>query len=540
MLSTCVRKTFEEIAMRFSIGGRAARVLMLLGLLPSGLVAGHGVARGADAAAADSLEVLLIAGGCCHDYATQTQILKKGIEARVRARVDVVHNPDRSTKATFEIYEKEDWDRGYDVVLHDECSADVTDPAYVGRILAAHRRGTPAVNLHCAMHSYRWGAFREPVAAGADNAGWYEMLGLQSTGHGPQLPIAIAFAKGHPITRGLADWTTINEELYNNVQVLPGAKVLASGRQTVPPRPKKGEAPDPAAKAAEVEAVVAWTNEYGPNRTRIFSTTLGHNNDTVADDRYLDLVTRGLLWSAGRLEDDGSAAGGLALSAGEKAAASDWAGGVGLPEAERLRAVRLFNGRDFEGWEGHVDPYWSVEGGEIVGRNTAENAPKVSTYLLTKRPYRNFRLLFEGKLAESEMHSGVALWGRKFEKDGEASSYQGHLVMFPSGWGLYDLYRRNGLSGDQQGRAKAAAAGRQHDWNRMEILAIGSRIRLVVNGREVFDWTDPKPELCGEGPIGLQLHSNKVPQEVRFRGLVLVENPADVLVTAGPTPEAAP
>ena len=71
----------------------------------------------------------------------------------------------------------------------------------------------------------------------------------------------------------------------------------------------------------------------------------------------------------------------------------------------------------------------------------------------------------------------------------------------------------------------------------MEILAVGSRIRLAVNGKAVLDWTDPKPELCGSGPLGLQLHSNKVPQEVRFRGLRLVENPEDILVTASPTPQ---
>jgi hypothetical protein len=207
---------------------------------------------------------------------------------------------------------------------------------------------------------------------------------------------------------------------------------------------------------------------------------------------------------------------------------------VNLPPEEQAKAVRLFDGRDLDGWEGHVDPYWTVEDGEIVGRNTADNAPKVSTYLLTKKPYRNFRLLFEGKLVTSEMHSGVALWGKKFEKDGEASSYQGHLVMFPSGWGLYDLFRRNSISGDQQGQAKAV--GKQHDWNQMEILAIGDRIRFAVNGKAVLDWTDPKPELCGSGPIGLQLHSNQVPQEVRFRGLVLVEDPQDALLTASPTP----
>lgn len=479
------------------------------------------------------LRVLLVAGGCCHDYAAQTGILEKGIESRVRSDVTVVYSPDKSTKATFDIYGNPDWAKDYDVILHDECSADVTDPAYIERILAAHRRGTPAVNIHCAMHSYRSGDFRKPVPAGADNAGWFEMLGLQSTGHGPQHPIEVAFTdRAHPISKQLADWQTVNEELYNNIQVLPTAKVLASGKQLVPPKAKAGEAVDPAAKPTEASAVVAWVNEYGPAKTRIFSTTLGHNNTTVSDDHYLDLVVNGLLWAAGRLGDDGSIPVDLQLTAGETAAAADWAAGVTLPAEERSRAVRLFNGRDLEGWEGHVDPYWSLDGAEIVGRNTAENAPKVSTYLLTKKHFRNFRLLFEGKLVTSEMHSGVAIWGKKFDKDGEASSYQGHLVMFPSGYGLYDLYRRNGISGDQEGRAKAA--GRQHDWNQMEILAVGSRIRFAVNGKEVLDWSDPKPELCETGPIGLQLHSNKVPQEVRFRGLVLVEDPADVLVTAAP------
>jgi type 1 glutamine amidotransferase len=281
------------------------------------LVLGAALLAAVSAPAADAvkpLRVLLVAGGCCHDYAEQTQILEKGIEARVRADVEVVFNPDKSTKATFEIYGNPDWASGYDVVIHDECSADVTDPAYVERILAAHRRGTPAVNLHCAMHSYRWGDFRQAVATGADNGGWFEMLGLQSTGHGPQQPIEIVFAdRAHPVVQSLTDWKTVNEELYNNIQVLPTAKVLATGRQLVPPKPKKDEPVDPAAKPTEANAVVAWTNEYGPNKTRIFSTTLGHNNDTVADDRYLDLVTRGLLWAAGKLGDDGAPAPGLAL-----------------------------------------------------------------------------------------------------------------------------------------------------------------------------------------------------------------------------------
>jgi hypothetical protein len=34
----------------------------------------------------------------------------------------------------------------------------------------------------------------------------------------------------------------------------------------------------------------------------VFATMPGHNNDTVADPRYLDLVTRGLLRSASKLD----------------------------------------------------------------------------------------------------------------------------------------------------------------------------------------------------------------------------------------------
>lgn len=251
------------------------------------------------------LKILLVAGGCCHDYATQTKLLKEGIEKRIHAAVTVNYNDDKTTKATFEIYKSDDWAKGYDVVIHDECSADVTEQPYVSRILGAHKAGIPAVNLHCAMHSYRWGDFRNPVDRGADNAGWYDMIGVQSTAHGPKLPIDVVYSNSeHAITKGFADWTTIDEELYNNVRVYEGTTALVTGIQMTPPN-KNDLSKDPNAKAKKVSSVVAWTNEYGPNKTKIFSTSLGHQNETVGDARYLDLVVRGVLWASGNLTADG-------------------------------------------------------------------------------------------------------------------------------------------------------------------------------------------------------------------------------------------
>ena len=211
---------------------------------------------------------------------------------------------------------------------------------------------------------------------------------------------------------------------------------------------------------------------------------------------------------------------------------ADWSGSVKFPDGEK--PVKLFNGKDLEGWEGNTGAggtpkYFTVKDGIIVARNEKENAPKISNYLFSKKKYRNFRLVFEGKLAESSMHSGIAIWGKRHNPDGtEPNSYQGHLVMFPSGWGFWDLYRRNGIYTDKDGAAKKADNG---GWNKMEILAIGDRIRLAVNGQLVADWRDPKPELCGEGPLGLQLHSNQITQEVQFRGLILSENPKDEMAT---------
>ena len=189
------------------------------------------------------------------------------------------------------------------------------------------------------------------------------------------------------------------------------------------------------------------------------------------------------------------------------------------------KTIKLFNGTNLDGWIGH-EKHWSVKDGVIVGKNSEPVA--VSTYLLTKESYTDFRLTATVKLVESEMHSGFAIWGRVTPEKGDPFTYAGPLVMFPSGWGFWDLYGREWLGVDP---APAKKAGRQHDWNELEILAQGNRVRLVVNGRLVADWRDPQPERLLAGPIGLQLHSNKVPQEVHFKDLVLTTFPEARLIT---------
>ena len=242
------------------------------------------------AAETKPLKALLITGGCCHDYATQKEILKKGIESRANIIVDQIHVDDDSGKPPLPIYGNPDYAAGYDIVIHDMCAADISDENVVKDVLAPHDKGLPGANLHCSMHSYRMGDFnKKATETGTATTLWFEFLGLQSTGHGPQVPIEIKHTdKQHPITQGLEDWTTGNEELYNNVHIFKTAHVLATGTQ------------------GDQTAVVTWTNDYKGNK--VFNTTIGHNNSTVEDSRYLDLVTRGLLWATGKLDEKGKIA----------------------------------------------------------------------------------------------------------------------------------------------------------------------------------------------------------------------------------------
>ncbi|MEX0714622.1 MAG: DUF1080 domain-containing protein [Pirellulales bacterium] len=215
----------------------------------------------------------------------------------------------------------------------------------------------------------------------------------------------------------------------------------------------------------------------------------------------------------------------LALAAAQSAEAADEPTKIVPPRKGKSETIELFNGKDLEGWVGH-EHLWSVEDGVIVGKNS--EPVKVSTYLLTEREFSDFRLLATVKLVESEMHSGIAMWGKQAPEHGDEYTFAGHLVMFPSGWGMYDLFGRGGLPVDGE---PARKVGKQHDWNELEILAQGNRIRVVANGSLVVDWADPKEDALYEGPIGLQLHSNNVPQEIHFKDLVLTTFPEDKLLT---------
>ena len=225
------------------------------------------------------LRALMVTGGCCHDYENQKRILSEGISERANVEWTILHEGGTARDHRVSIYEKKDWAKGYDVVLHNECFGGITDVAFVNNIAKAHKDGTPAVVIHCALHSYR----------NAKTDEWRKVLGVKSMRHQQKGSVDVVNLKtNHPVMKDFPKpWKTPNGELYEILEVYPGCTPLgqAFGSRT------------------DKDHVCIWVNKYGKGRT--FGTSLGHHNETMDNEVYLGLVTRGLLWACGKLDKNG-------------------------------------------------------------------------------------------------------------------------------------------------------------------------------------------------------------------------------------------
>src|SRR3990170_2198939 len=138
------------------------------------------------------IKALVISGGCCHDYTGEAKVLMDTVSRVLPVDWTVAVQGGRGTVGKISLYDNPNWIAGYDIVVHNECFADVTDPDYLKKITSAHRGGIPAMVIHCAMHSYR--------AATIDD--WREFLGVTSRRHTRSFNIPVKIvATGHSVMK---------------------------------------------------------------------------------------------------------------------------------------------------------------------------------------------------------------------------------------------------------------------------------------------------------------------------------------------------
>src|SRR5687767_13193341 len=155
---------------------------------------------------------------------------------------------------------------------------------------------------------------------------------------------------------------------------------------------------------------------------------------------------------------------------------------VALTAQGQGKAVALFDGKTFTGWEGDTAKTWRIQDGAIVGGSLAERVPR-NEFLATTRSYGNFVLRLKFKLVGSDgfINAGVQFRSERATKPAhEMIGYQAD--MGAKFWGaLYDETRRNKILAEPD-PAEVATLIKLEDWNDYEIRAEGPRIRLTING----------------------------------------------------------
>lgn len=233
------------------------------------------------------IRALYVTGGGFHEFVKQETIVPPAVAQRVKVAWTIDHSAGKSTEVLIDRHKNTDWTKDFDVVLYNMSFSHVVDREWIERLARAHHdSGVGAVILHGAVHSYRR----------SESRAWGELMGAFSMRHDSQRPLTVeAVAKDHPILRGLPQkWETIPEELYELERVWPNMTPLA----------------DSYSVESKKRYPLIWTNTHG--KARVFVTSLGHNTEMIANPLYLELVTRGLLWTLGLLQDDGTPAPGYA------------------------------------------------------------------------------------------------------------------------------------------------------------------------------------------------------------------------------------
>src|SRR5262249_30732248 len=163
--------------------------------------------------------------------------------------------------------------------------------------------------------------------------------------------------------------------------------------------------------------------------------------------------------------------------------------------------VKLFNGKDLTGWKTHPKSpgKWKVEGGLLIGSGPA-------SHLFTEKgDYKNFQFKVECMINDKG-NSGQYFrtqFGPGFPRGYEAQINATHGDPIKTG-SLYPDFREKHLKGVKEILVRKAPH-KPDEWFTQEVIAVGPKITILVNGKKTVEWTDPK-HAYKEGHFALQQH----------------------------------
>lgn len=202
----------------------------------------------------------------------------------------------------------------------------------------------------------------------------------------------------------------------------------------------------------------------------------------------------------------------------------------------------IFTGTDLNGWDGNLK-FWSVKDGAITGQTTPENPTKGNTFLIWKGgAVENFELRLSFKIVpngnkgfgnsgiqyrskdrgnwvvngyQADFEAGTTYSGILYEEGGRGILAQRGQMTWIQPDGKIRVVGSVGKSEDIQSMIK------KEDWNDYVVLARGTHLTQIINGRVTVDVTDDQAAMAAKsGILALQLHAGD-PMTVQFKNIRL-------------------
>lgn len=186
------------------------------------------------------------------------------------------------------------------------------------------------------------------------------------------------------------------------------------------------------------------------------------------------------------------------------------------------KAVSLFDGRTFAGWEGDINTVWRIEDGALTAGSLQKKQAN-NNFLATTKQFGDFELRLKWKLEGSEgfVNGGVQFRSKRIPNDFEVIGYQADLGAGYDG-ALYDESRRKKMLMQPAREVLAKAAKPLGQWNDYRIRAEGKRIQLWLNGIQTVDYMETEPGIEETGIIAIQIHGNAT-SVVQYKELIIEE-----------------
>jgi hypothetical protein len=201
--------------------------------------------------------------------------------------------------------------------------------------------------------------------------------------------------------------------------------------------------------------------------------------------------------------------------------------------------TQIFDGKTLANWDGD-STFWRVDEGSITGETTAEKPLKVNTFIIWRGgTTKDFEIKLDFRMFGGNsgvQYRSVALTDvgpyvlKGYQADMDAKQMFTGMLYEERGRGFLAERGRVTRIVDGGGRKLVGSPGdsdalrdviKSEDWNQLHIIARGTTVIHLINGRVVSVCLDDDEKgRIPEGLLGLQLHVGP-PMKVQFRNIYL-------------------